>query len=213
MLVLGGTRVVQADDSSAPPVLCVPAADAMGILRVLQLRPGILSQRAVTQAIAIRSTRTDYAISWNGVVAAIPRRFVDPSDRRRHPCGASVSRIVSIGDVGAVPEEYFAALGAVVAFRSRQPWPGIAVDFSDPTSELRIAALDRSLVIDASRGVEPLTLGCFSETYRVDVPSLLVRPFDSCPEAHPPTGLPRFGDLPPPAPQGRRAGSGRFTER
>jgi hypothetical protein len=159
---------------------------------------------------AVRSFRGDFELRWQGRVSAIPYGAAAPA-RYRAPCSDPDARLQTIHDVSSIPSVYILASRAVEQYRGQHAWPGTPVNTRESGSDVRFVRWDGAVVVTLTRPTLPSSLGCFSETYRVDVPSLAVRPFDSCPEAHPATGLPRFNELP--APSAWRSAHAKSTKR
>jgi len=196
----GVTVFPQAVQAAVPLNLCVPAPDATGILRAVvaanptadQLRPLLL------QAVHVRVTPSGYAVSSGGADATVPARLPPPGDPRRAACSLLGMTTVLLRDVPSLPGEFVAAYGAVASFRTTFTWPRGAADLEDPTTALFLTRHDAYTLVTIVAPPKTRQLGCFEESYRVDIPSLVVRPYEGCVEGHPPSGLPRFDDLPPP---------------
>ncbi len=78
-------------------------------------------------------------------------------------------------------------------------WPRGSVNVEDPSSEVFLTQYERFAKVTILAAYKPFTVGCAGEeSYRVDFPSLIVRPYEGCIEAHGPSGLPHFNELPSP---------------
>jgi len=190
----------QTTHAAVPLNLCVPAPDATGILRaVVGANPAPDQLRLLLrQNVAVRVTPAGYAVSSGGTGAMVPARLPPAGDPRRAACSLLGMTTVLLRDVSSLPGELLAAYGAVASFRTTFTWPRGAADLEDPTTALFMTRYDAYTGITIVAPPKTRQLGCFEESYRVDIPSLVVRPYEGCAEGHPPSGLPRFNDLPPP---------------
>lgn len=184
--------------------LCLSAPDGAQLLRIAS-PPNAGLRDLIQDRITVRATVAGALVAsgrGNGTIAA--PAAVPPS--RQSGC-ATLGNVVGLRDVSTIPGSVVAAYGAVVAFRRHFTWPRGAADLDDPATAVRLTVVDPSAPYV---GVAIITtpkapsLGCFDETYRVDIPSLIVRPYEGCVEGHPASGLPHWRDLPPPnAPEER----------
>lgn len=201
-LAIAGAVTVfpQTTQAAVPLNLCVPAPDATGILRAVvganptpdQLRP------LLRQTVVIRVTSSGYVVRSGGTDAMVPPQLPPPDDPRRAACSLLGMTTVLLRDVPSLPGEMLAAYGAVASFRKTFTWPRGAADLEDPTTALFMTRYDAYTGVTIVAPPRTRQLGCFEESYRVDIPSLIVRPYEGCVEGHPPSGLPRFDELPPP---------------
>ncbi|GEM_PF-3153594 len=199
-IAAGVAALPQTAQAAIPLNLCVPAPDATGILRAVvaadptadQLRPLLLKD------VHVRVTPSGYAVSSGEAEATVPARFPPHGDPRRAACALLGTTTVLLRDVPSLPGELLAAYGAVASFRTTFTWPRGNADLEDPTTALYLTRHDAYTLVTIAAAPKTRQLGCFEESYRVDIPSLVVRPYEGCVEGHPPSGLSRFEDLPPP---------------
>jgi hypothetical protein len=199
-IAAGVTVFPQTAQAAVPLNLCVPAPDATGILRaVVGANPTVAQlPRLLLKDVHVRVTPSGYAVSSGGADATVPARHPPPGDPRRAACSLLGMTTVLLRDVPSLPGELLAAYGAVASFRTTFTWPRGAADLEDPTTALFLTRHDTYTLVTIVAPPKTRQLGCFEESYRVDIPSLAVRPYEGCVEGHPPSGLPRFEDLPPP---------------
>jgi hypothetical protein len=184
----------------APLVLCAPAPDAVGILRSIGLQsPGSARLRKLLgQTIHLRATSFDYEVAGGGLVGATGIHVLPPGEVRLQGCRLLGATTVVLRDIHTLPGAYIAGLGAAIAYRTTFAWPGNRVDLNDPTMAVYIAAENMAVFVTLVGAAKIPSLECFEEDYRVDIPTLIVRPFDGCVEGHPPNGLLRQNQLPAP---------------
>ena len=199
-IAAGVTVFPRTAPAAVPLSLCVPAPDATGILRAVvavnpapdQLRPLIL------QNVNVRVTPSGYAVSSHGAQATVPAQLPPPGDPRRAACSLLGMTTILLRDAPSLSGELLAAYGAVASFRTSFTWPRGAADLDDPTTSVFLTRQDGYVAVTIFAPPRTPALGCFEESYRVDIPTLIVRPYEGCVEGHPPSGLPHFKNLPPP---------------
>jgi hypothetical protein len=198
-IAAGFTVFPQTAQAAVSVNVCMPAPDATAILRaVVAANPTVDQLRPLLrQSLSVRVTSSGYAVSSGGAAAEVPAQLPPPGDPRRPACSLLGMTTVLLRDVPSLPGELLAAYGAVASFRTTFTWPRGAADLRDPTTALFLTKYDAYTTVAIFAPPRTRQLGCFEETYRVDIPSLVVRPYEGCVEAHSPSGLPRFDDLPP----------------
>jgi hypothetical protein len=187
-------------DTEPTSVFCVPAADASGIIDAVA--PGAQSIEMLRGLLGltfgIRIVQSTYVLNRNGVIANAPLHSPSPSDSRKRACTAIRGGTVLLNETNQIPGDILAAFEAVIVHRKDVSWPRQPVDASDPTTSVSLWRYPMYVLVGLERAYVPSSGGCDEETYRVDVPSLIVRPFESCIEAHKPSGLPQLDELPTP---------------
>jgi len=183
--------------------LCASAPDTAGIFgAVAGQNPTIERLRGlIDQTVSIRVTASGYEITSGGIVSTTASHYPPRSEPRRGPCSGLGPTTVVLSEIPTIPGEVLATYGAVRAFRKSFTWPSGAANLDDLTTEVRFAKIannNASIFVGIAPAPKPLDLTCIDEHYRVDIPSLIVRPYEGCVEIHSPSGLPRLSDLPPP---------------
>jgi hypothetical protein len=197
-LFVGGTTSIANADIEPAVNLCVSTADASGILDVLSTDTNEHVSDLIGQSVQIRATSSGYEIEAAGKSSSSLSHYPPPTEARRGPCTAFGPTSSVLRGTTIIPGDIFAAYNAVLTFRKTFMWPRGVADISDLTTEVRFTKYADYAGVSIMPAPKQPQLGCLGETYRVDLPSLTIRPYDGCIEAHPPSGLPHFNELPPP---------------
>jgi hypothetical protein len=177
-------------------ILCIPGPEAAALLRAFG--KSTFDRGALAETVSVSATATDYEMRVGTVRAVIPRSWPAPGEKRRLACDYHATVIKDLNITSTFPETYLQALGAALVYRSTHPYPNVTANMEDATTDVLLTAVVSAVDIGISEGAPPSNLACRTESYRVDIPSFIVRPFDGCAEGHTPTGLPRPETLPPP---------------
>jgi hypothetical protein len=170
---------------------CFSAAKIVPIVRALSTRGSLLREHATTYEspdVSITTVDSSDRIQFAGASILLPA----PSDRTvPRFCTSSTFPASAETNVSFLALE---ALNAVLAYRQAHPWPYQPVDLSAPGSSVVLVGYAPAVLITLHQ--QSLTIGCgITESYRVDFPGAIVRPYDSCLDGRL-SKLPAWDDLP-----------------